>query len=203
MLGWSRGGFAWWHFFAILAAFIAFANVVDHFWPEKENDLTRILQSSRSAVYIIALVATFTAPLVEEVVYRGVVYSAFRKHFGVPAGFIVATLLFALVHVPQYYPSYSTIFLLTMLSVTLTSIRVMSGNLLPCIILHTIFNGLQSVLLILQPLTDQPALFRTRRARSCTFSGSRGTIIARPLKLKQPLRAYCFSKECPCRLSRA
>jgi len=33
----------------------------------------------------------------------------------------------------------------------LTSIRVWSGNLLPCIILHTLFNGLQSIILILEP----------------------------------------------------
>jgi hypothetical protein len=30
-------------------------------------------------------------------------------------------------------------------------IRVISGNLLPCIILHTLFNALQSALLILEP----------------------------------------------------
>jgi membrane protease YdiL (CAAX protease family) len=154
-LGWVSGGFKWWHYVAILAAFMVVAQVVSNYFPEQENDLTRILKSSRSAVYIIALVATFTAPLVEEVVYRGVIYSAFRKRMGIGAGFVVATFLFALVHVPQYYPSYSTIFLLTLLSVTLTSIRVWSGNLLPCIILHTLFNGLQSVLLILQPYLPQ------------------------------------------------
>jgi membrane protease YdiL (CAAX protease family) len=55
------------------------------------------------------------------------------------------------VHVPQYYPSYSTIFLLTVLSLTLTSIRVKTNNLLPCVVLHTLFNGLQSVFLIAEP----------------------------------------------------
>ncbi|MBK9216314.1 MAG: CPBP family intramembrane metalloprotease [Chloracidobacterium sp.] len=59
--------------------------------------------------------------------------------------------MFALVHVPQYLPSYSTIFLLTLLSVTLTWVRVRTSNLLPCIILHTAFNGLQSALLIAEP----------------------------------------------------
>jgi uncharacterized protein len=150
-LGWKSGGFRWWHYVAILVVFMGVGGVVSNYFPEQENDLIRMLQSSRSAVYIIALVATFTAPLVEEVVYRGVVYSAFQHRFGIPAGFLVATLLFALVHVPQYYPSYSTIFLLTLLSVTLTAVRLWSGNLLPCIILHTLFNGLQSILLILEP----------------------------------------------------
>jgi membrane protease YdiL (CAAX protease family) len=124
---------------------------VNVYFPEQENELIRMLQSSRSAVYIVAFVATFTAPIVEEVVYRGVVYSAFQRKFGIAAAFVFVTLLFAIVHVPQYYPSYSTIFLLFLLSLTLTSIRVKTGNLFPCIVLHTLFNGLQSVMLIIEP----------------------------------------------------
>ena len=150
-LGWQRGGIYWWHYVLILLAFLVLAGVVTAIYPEQDNDLLRILHSSRSAVYIVAIVATITAPIVEEVIYRGILYSAFQRAFGVGAAFAVATFLFALVHVPQYYPSYSTIFLLALLSVTLTLIRVVSGNLLPCIILHTIFNGLQSVMLILEP----------------------------------------------------
>ena len=151
MLGWQSGGFRWWHYVIVLGGFFVLAGVTGYYAPEQENDLTRMLQSSRSVVYVIAFIATFTAPLVEEVVYRGVLYSAFQRRIGVPAAFFLATFLFAVVHVPQYWPSYSTIFLLTVLSVTLTSIRLISKNLLPCIILHTLFNGIQSVFLILSP----------------------------------------------------
>jgi uncharacterized protein len=158
MLGWEKGGFAWWHYVVILISFFALAAVVGNYFPEKENELIRILQSSRSAVYIVAIVATFTAPFVEEVVYRGVLYSAFQRAFGIPAAFVLVTGLFALVHVPQYYPSYSTIFLLTVLSLTLTAIRVKSDNLLPCVILHTLFNATQSILLIMQPRSETSLL---------------------------------------------
>ncbi len=151
ILGWEKGGFVWWHYCIILVGFLVVATIVTEFFPEQENDLIRILKSSRSAVYIVALVATFTAPLAEEVVYRGILYSAFQRTFGVPAAFVFVTFLFSVVHVPQYWPSYSTIFLLTLLSLTLTAIRVRTNNLLPCIILHTLFNGLQSVLLIFEP----------------------------------------------------
>ena len=152
-LGWETGGFKWWQYSVLLVGFFAVAMIVGNFFPEQENDLIRILHSSRSAVYIVAFVATFTAPFVEEVVYRGVLYSAFQRRMGVPMAFILVTFLFAVVHVPQYYPSYSTIFLLGLLSVMLTAIRVKTGNLLPCIILHTLFNGIQSLLLIIEPLT--------------------------------------------------
>ncbi len=156
MLGWQTGSFRWWHYLIVLGSFFVLAAVVGSLVPEQENDLIRMLQSSRSAVYIIAFVATFTAPFVEEVVYRGVLYSAFQRALGVPAAFALVTFLFAIIHVPQYWPSYSTIFLLGVLSIILTAIRVKTNNLLPCIILHTLFNGIQSVFLVAEPLLPKP-----------------------------------------------
>jgi len=158
MLGWHSGGFKWWHYLLILGSFFVVAAIVGSYFPEQDNDLLRMLRTSRSTVYIVAFVATFTAPLIEEVIYRGVLYSAFQRAIGVPAAFLLVTFLFAVVHVPQYYPSFSTIALLTLLSLTLTAIRVRSQNLLPCIILHTLFNGVQSVFLLLEPLIKQPDL---------------------------------------------
>lgn len=151
-VGLDKGGFVWWHYCIILGAFLALAAVVGTLFPEQEHDMARILRSSRYVVFIVAFVATFTAPVAEEIVYRGVLYSAFQRTFGVAAAFVLVTLLFVVVHVPQYYPSFSTIGLLTLLSVILTWIRMRAGNLLPCIILHTLFNALQSVFLILEPV---------------------------------------------------
>lgn len=150
-LGWGWGGFSWWNYLVILAGFFVVAAIVSNFLPEQENDLLRILRSSRVTVYIVAFMATFTAPIVEEVIYRGILYSAFQRTFGVITAVIVVTALFALVHVPQYYPSYSTILLICLLSLILTLVRVKTRNLLPCIILHTLFNGFQSMILILEP----------------------------------------------------
>ena len=155
-LGWQSGGMLWWHYVVILVGFIAIMIAVGMMVPEQENDLLRILKSSKWALYTIAVLAVFTAPLVEEVVYRGILYSAFQRSVGTFAAVALVTFLFALVHVPQYWPSYSTIFLLTLLSLILTMIRVYSGNLLPCIILHTLFNGFQSALLLVEPPLNTP-----------------------------------------------
>lgn len=150
-LGWQSGGMTWRHYAAILVFFFAIAAVVGYYVPEQENELTRMLQSSRAAVFLVAFMATFTAPIVEEVIYRGLLYSAFQRAVGTSIAIAAVTFLFALVHVPQYYPSYSTIGLLLLLSLILTLIRARTNNLLPCIILHTIFNAFQSILLILEP----------------------------------------------------
>lgn len=155
MLGWEWGGFNLLILIGIVVGFFVLAALVSLVLPEAENDLLRILKSSRTVVYFVAFMATFTAPLVEEVVYRGILYSAFQRTFGVPLAVFLVTFLFALVHVPQYYPSFSTILMIVILSLSLTLIRVKSNNLFPCIVLHTIFNGVQSVFLIAQPYLEK------------------------------------------------
>lgn len=150
-LGFKPGGFRWWYYPLVLIAFFAIAGVVNYFIPEGDNELLKILRSSRSATYIIIILATFTAPLVEEVVYRGILYSALQKSIGVGGAITLVTFFFALVHVPQYWGSPGTILLICLLSLVLTLIRWKSDNLLPCIIMHTIFNGLQSLVLVAEP----------------------------------------------------
>jgi membrane protease YdiL (CAAX protease family) len=156
-LGFRSGGVRWWHYILILVGFFALAALVGSFFPENDNELLRILRSSRAAVFVVAFMATFTAPLIEEVIYRGVLYSAFRRTIGIAGAVVFVTFIFALVHVPQYYESPSTVALLLVLSLVLTLMRVYSQNLLPCIIFHTIVNGVQSMGLIAEPYLKQAA----------------------------------------------
>lgn len=148
VLGWSNAGFAWWYHLIILGGFFIFASIVNYFLPAQENELMRILRSSRTVVYFVAFMATFTAPLVEEVIYRGILYSAIQRSIGIGWAIVIVTALFAGVHFAQYWGSPGTIILICLLSLILTLIRVRTNNLLPCVILHTIFNGLQSLSLI-------------------------------------------------------
>lgn len=156
VLGWSNKNFKWFYHILIIIGFFAVAGVVNYFVPEQENEFLKLLRSSRTVVFIVAFLATFTAPLVEEVVYRGILYSAIQRSIGVKWAILIVTALFAIVHVPQYWGSPGTIFLICFLSLILTLIRVRTNNLLPCIILHTIFNGIQSAVLIAEPYLLKP-----------------------------------------------
>jgi len=157
-LGWHMGGFRWWHAVAITIFFYALGFLMTSVFGRVENEFERLIQGSRTAVYLVAFLATFTAPLVEEVVYRGVLYSAFQRRLGFTFAVILVTTLFTIVHVPQYsqnsVPDYATVITLLCLSLVLTLIRAWTGNLLPCIILHTVFNGVQSIALIAEPFFE-------------------------------------------------
>jgi membrane protease YdiL (CAAX protease family) len=117
-----------------------------------KTQLDALIESSYQARIIVAFLAFATAPLVEEVVYRGILYPALQRALGVAWAIIIVSSLFAGVHVLQYYNNIGVIIVITILSITLTSIRAWSGRLLPTVVIHLIFNGIQSLILVFEPL---------------------------------------------------
>jgi membrane protease YdiL (CAAX protease family) len=122
-----------------------------------ETALDKLINSSRATAVATAFAATFTAPLVEEIVFRGVLYPALQRLTGTVVAVLIVALLFAGIHVPQYKESYGVIASILMLSFTLTVIRARTGRLLPSFIVHSIFNGIQSFYIVLSPLFEKPA----------------------------------------------
>lgn len=159
-LGWVNN-VRWWHYLIITGGLFVIAGGVSQIFPEQDNEMMRILKSSRTALYIVAALATFTAPLVEEVVYRGVLFSALLRRRGVVTAVSLTTVLFASVHVLQYWGSPGTIIVICILSLGLTLLRYYSKNLLPCIILHTIINGIQALALVLMSVLPEQAPAQT------------------------------------------
>jgi uncharacterized protein len=159
-LGWDWNGFKVWHSFVVVVLFFGLALIVTSIFGESDNDFQQMLRSSRMIIFPVAFLAIFTAPIVEEVVYRGILYSALQRRLGIIMAVVVVTFLFGLVHVPQYsknfVPDYPTVSMLFLLSLTLTMVRVYTKNLLPCIVLHMIFNAFQSMLLIFEPYLRTP-----------------------------------------------
>jgi membrane protease YdiL (CAAX protease family) len=119
-----------------------------------KTDIDALIESSMPARFATAFVAVFTAPLVEELIYRGVLYSAFDRAMGQGAAIAFVSLMFAGVHVIQYRNNIAVIVAISLLSVTLTVARAVSGKLLPSFIIHLVFNGVQSLVLVLAPFWD-------------------------------------------------
>ena len=64
--------------------------------------------------------------------------------------------MFTLVHVPQYLPNWGVIAAVGLLSVVLTIVRAVTGRLLPCVVIHLIFNGVQSIIIVANPSAPTP-----------------------------------------------
>lgn len=152
VFGWSWSpSFGFWRSSALaISLFIVTVFLLTLFGGQK-TELDRILESSRAAAVTLAFVAVATAPLVEELIYRGLLYSAFHRAIGQWGAVLVVTTMFAGLHVIQYWPNFAAIGSITLLSLVLTLIRAHTGKLLPCFVIHMVFNGVQSVIILLEP----------------------------------------------------
>jgi len=149
-LSWPSN-FRLWHSVALALLLFGLAWLFTALFGGQDTDLERILRSSRAAALITAFIAVATAPLVEEVIYRGLLYSALQNLFGKVIAVIAVASAFAGLHVLQYWPNVAAIGSIAMLSVVLTLVRARTGRLLPCFAIHMIFNGIQSIIIVAEP----------------------------------------------------
>jgi len=151
-ISWGRPSrLEWLYAIALAGLMIGAAIVFERLLPHRETSLEKLLKLSRSVRVMVAALAVLTAPLVEEVVYRGVLYSGIERDWGKGAAVVVVTLLFALVHAPQYWESYAALTSILTLSLALTLLRALTGKLAPCVIAHLVYNGVQAVALLIGP----------------------------------------------------
>lgn len=149
----------------IAGALFGIGALVTWLFPGPKTQLDVLIESSYAARIVTAFLAVATAPLVEEVVYRGMLYPAIARvvgeivspAIGVLVSIFVVSSLFAGVHFVQYQDNLVVFGVIVLVSITLTVVRAMTGKLLPCMIIHLIFNGIQAVIILLYPFITRPA----------------------------------------------
>jgi len=152
VLGWSwPANFGVVKSVALAILLFMIAMFVSYKFGGQDTDIERLLQSSRAAALITAVLAATTAPLVEETLYRGLLYSALQRAIGPPFAVIVVSSIFGGLHVLQYWPNFGAISAVTFLGLVLTIVRARTGRLLPCFVIHLVFNGIQSLIIVFYP----------------------------------------------------
>ena len=155
-LGWRFGaGFGPWTSAGLAVGLLVLGGLIVHFAGGAETDLDQIINSSPGARFTTAFLATASAPFVEELIYRGVLYPAMQRAAGVLWAVFTVSTLFALVHTLQYRNNYGVIAVIAILSFTLTAVRAATKSLLPCFVIHLVFNGIQSAYIVYQHFNPQ------------------------------------------------
>jgi len=140
----------------LVATILFFVAVgITKIYGEHKTDLDLLIESSIYTRMATAFVAVVTAPLAEELIYRGLLYRALERAAGMGVAIALVSLLFAGVHVFQYRNNIAVIVAITLLSITLTVSRAVTGKVLPAFIMHLVFNGIQSVLIVLSGFVDK------------------------------------------------
>ena len=151
-VGWSWGErFGLWTCIALAIGLWLFGIALANLFGGQETDIDRIISSSNAARLSIAFLAVATAPIVEETIYRGVLYAPLERAAGTKVAVIIVAVMFAGVHLMQYRNNLGVIAAVTVLSFTLTWVRARTGRLLPCFVIHAAFNGIQAILIVAQP----------------------------------------------------
>jgi membrane protease YdiL (CAAX protease family) len=103
--------------------------------PAQFETMSAILPLDKALVFLTAAVA---APIVEETMFRGLLYSALRTRMGVAGAAMLSAAIFALVH-PTLPGGFLPIWAI---GVALALVYERRGSLLPGMVLHGIHNGL-------------------------------------------------------------
>ena len=164
---WKSIGFEWPHnlkpkFATMLSILLAIglfgvATLVTTLWGGSKTDLDLLIESSLPARFVLAFAAVVTAPLVEEIIYRGVLYAPLERAAGKVIAIFAVSFLFSGVHVFQYWNNVAVIVVITLLSFTLTTVRAYTGRILLPFLIHLVFNGIQSVLIVIGAFVDHDA----------------------------------------------
>lgn len=151
-IGWSwNGRFGLWTSIGLAVGLWLFGIMLATLFGGQETDIDRIIASSNAARFSIAFLAVATAPIVEETIYRGVLFAPLQRAAGTKAAVVIVALMFAAVHFAQYWNNLGVVAAVTVLSFTLTWVRAHTGRLLPCFVIHAAFNGIQAIIIVAHP----------------------------------------------------
>jgi membrane protease YdiL (CAAX protease family) len=151
-LGWSWSkGFGFWKTAGFAVALCLVGLGIGNLIKGQPTTIDQMVNNSTASRYALAFIAGISAPFVEEMVFRGVLYSALQKALGIAWAVAIVAFLFAGVHVLQYYNNIGVILAICVLSLSLTLLRAYTGRLLPCFIVHLIFNGIQAIIILIGP----------------------------------------------------
>ncbi|MEO7933119.1 MAG: CPBP family intramembrane glutamic endopeptidase [Chthoniobacterales bacterium] len=113
--------------------------------PASEQAAVKFFRGSTSlqARVMLAFMAVVVAPVVEEMVFRGLLYRIFQGYFGKISAMFFTSVLFAAIHgnIPTLLP-------LTLLAFGLTAGLELTGSLLVNIAMHATFNGISLLFLL-------------------------------------------------------
>jgi hypothetical protein len=109
--------------------------------PETKTFPLERLFTSAPAAYVVGAFAILIAPFMEEVIFRGVLFTIFERHVGIRFAVLATAALFAGLHVPEYWQAWNHALLILVVGIVFSLARGMTGSLTPSVILHLGYNA--------------------------------------------------------------
>jgi hypothetical protein len=108
--------------------------------PETQEFPLERLFSSPAAGYAMGGFAILVAPPIEELIFRGFLFRIFEHRVGLRFAILVTAILFAGLHVPEYWGAWNHALLILVVGLVFSLARGLTGSLAPSVVLHTAYN---------------------------------------------------------------
>ena len=128
--------------FAFAGVVLALASqMVSHFLPvPKSLPIDRYFTQS-SYAYLMLAFGILVAPIIEELLFRGLIFPVAERSMGLVAGAIITSLFFALLHQGQLAHAWAPLLLLFAVGMVLTLVRALANSLAASWIVHLAYNA--------------------------------------------------------------
>lgn len=130
--------------FACLAGGIVLAGAVlsaPTLLPEAPEFPLERLFSSPAAGYAVGSFAILVAPLMEELIFRGLLFRIFEHRLGLRSAVLITAVMFAGLHVPEYWGAWNHAFMILVVGLVFSLARGITGSLAPSVVLHVAYNS--------------------------------------------------------------
>jgi len=122
-------------FLAIMVLFITF------FLPMPSDSPIEKLLTTPFSILVFSVFGIAFAPFLEELIFRGFVFTALVDTAGPTTGVLVTATLFAALHAIQLWGNWAAIAVIFLVGLVLTLVRYRTDSVVSSIIMHTAYNA--------------------------------------------------------------
>jgi membrane protease YdiL (CAAX protease family) len=105
-----------------------------------KSPIENLMSKTSSMVFLVAF-GIALGPLIEEIIFRGFIFTALEDIYGATPAVPVTAVLFAGLHVTQLWGNWAAVVLIFVVGYVLTVLRKRSGSIIPSVIMHTAYNA--------------------------------------------------------------
>jgi len=108
--------------------------------PDQQDFPLEQMFTSPQVALALGAFATLVAPFMEELIFRGFLFSIFERQVGMLFAVLSTAVLFAALHIPEYRGAWNHLLLIFLVGVVFSLARGLTGSLTPSVILHFAYN---------------------------------------------------------------
>lgn len=122
----------------LLSMLVQFVSSISR--PKTKLPIEVFFQDRRSALLLMVVSVVF-APFLEETIFRGYIYPALARPFGITASVLITGTIFGLMHAPQLWGGWLQIALLVLVGILFTYARAATHTVVTGYLLHVSYNS--------------------------------------------------------------